>query len=150
MKNKKDYSIVLLLIILLFAVLSSCQKNDMKAIEIPFKYAGYECNDTNYINGQILYPDYVHLDTLVVIELPIAIKLPKNFKGEYVHRITVQNSVWNGMNLKQLRNRLHPVMPNWFDSHRTVNENGRYSLSLKGKQYLKKKKEKKQGINTTK
>lgn len=33
----------------------------------PFKYTGYETSDTNYRNGQILYPDYVHTDTLVVV-----------------------------------------------------------------------------------
>jgi hypothetical protein len=36
-----------------------------------FKYAGYESDDTNYINGQILLPDYIHpKDTLVVINAP--------------------------------------------------------------------------------
>lgn len=37
-----------------------------KTIE-DFKYAGYESDDTHYVNGQILLPDMVHLDTLVVI-----------------------------------------------------------------------------------
>lgn len=36
-------------------------------IEDTFKYEGYETDDTCYYIGQILYPDYVHLDTLVVI-----------------------------------------------------------------------------------
>lgn len=96
MKNKKDYSIVLLLIILLFAVLSSCQKNDTKIIEIPFKYAGYECNDTNYINGQILYPDYVHLDTLVVIDaatLNELIQLPDIGSDEDISEILNESTI---------------------------------------------------------
>lgn len=32
-----------------------------------FKYKGYETSDTNYVTGQILLPDYVHPDTLVVV-----------------------------------------------------------------------------------
>lgn len=36
-----------------------------------FKYAGYESDDTNYINGQLLLPDYIHpKDTLVVTNAP--------------------------------------------------------------------------------
>jgi hypothetical protein len=35
-----------------------------------FKYAGYESDDTNYVNGQILLPDGLHSDTLVVTNAP--------------------------------------------------------------------------------
>jgi hypothetical protein len=52
------------------------------------------------------------------------------------------NNKWNGMNLKQVRNRLQPTMPNWFNSYRRVNEDGKYSLSYKGKQHLNRKKAK--------
>jgi hypothetical protein len=33
----------------------------------PFKYSGYETDDTNYYQGQILLPDLIHSDTLAVI-----------------------------------------------------------------------------------
>lgn len=33
-----------------------------------FKYAGYESDDTHYVNGQMLLPDMVHSDTLVVTD----------------------------------------------------------------------------------
>lgn len=35
-----------------------------------FKYMGYESDDTNYTNGQILLPDLVHSDTLIVTNAP--------------------------------------------------------------------------------
>lgn len=36
-----------------------------------FKYAGYESDDTNYTNGQILLPDMIHPnDTLIVTNAP--------------------------------------------------------------------------------
>lgn len=31
----------------------------------------------------------------VEIRLPLAIKLPKRFKGEYIHSLTVSNNKWN-------------------------------------------------------
>ena len=78
----------------------------------------------------------------VVINLPIAIKLPKRFKGEYIHSITVANSKWNGMNLKNLRNSFQQTMPGWFNSNRTVTKEGKYKLSIRGKQYLNRKRAK--------
>lgn len=33
-----------------------------------FKYVGYESDDTNYTKGQILLPDMVHSDTLIVTD----------------------------------------------------------------------------------
>ena len=38
----------------------------------------------------------------VKIKLPIAIQLPKNFKGKYKHYFTVSNNKRNGMNLKNI------------------------------------------------
>lgn len=35
-----------------------------------FKYAGYESDDTHYTNGQILLPDMLHDDTLIVTNAP--------------------------------------------------------------------------------
>lgn len=32
------------------------------------KYDGYESDDTSYVNGQILVPDMIHPDTLVVLD----------------------------------------------------------------------------------
>ncbi|MEO7044309.1 MAG: hypothetical protein ABI091_03320 [Ferruginibacter sp.] len=37
------------------------------APEKPFRWSGYETSDTNYFNGQILPPDYVHENILVVV-----------------------------------------------------------------------------------
>lgn len=72
----------------------------------------------------------------VKIKLPIAIQLPKNFKGKYKHTLTVSNSKWNGMNLKNLRNWLWETQPNTFNSKFHVSKEGIYKLSIRGKQFL--------------
>lgn len=76
----------------------------------------------------------------VKIKLPVAIKLPKNFKGKYKHSITVSNSKWNGMNLKCLCNSFSQTMPGWMYSKFSINKDGKYMLSIHGKQVLKRKK----------
>ena len=56
---------------------------------------------------------------------------------------TVFNNKWNGMNFNNLCNMFQQVMPNWFGSHRLINKHGKYILSMRGKQCLKRKKTKK-------
>ena len=56
---------------------------------------------------------------------------------------TVWNNKWNGMNLKNITNSFSQTMPNTFNSHRIVNKEGKYSLSIRGKRYLNRKKSKK-------
>jgi hypothetical protein len=72
MKRSKDYTLLALFIPLCIACLFEfgigCEAKKDVAIVNPFKYAGYETDDTTYFNGQILYPDYVHLDTLIVTD----------------------------------------------------------------------------------
>lgn len=76
----------------------------------------------------------------VKIKLPIAIQLPKNFKGKYKHYMTVSNNKWNGMNLKNLRNNLVPTPKNSFNSYISIDSNGMHKLSVRGKNILRKKK----------
>lgn len=76
----------------------------------------------------------------VKIVLPMAIDLPKNFKGKYKHHIKVRNNKWNGMNLKNICNSFNQVMPNWMYSKFSINQDGKYILSRVGQQLLKKKK----------
>lgn len=83
----------------------------------------------------------------VEIILPPAIDLPKRFKGFYTHTISVSNNKWNGMNLKNICNSFVQTMPGWFNSHRSINKEGKYILSIRGKQYLNRKKSKKNIIN---
>lgn len=78
----------------------------------------------------------------VIIQLPTSIKLPKNFKGEYIHEIHVTNSRWNGMNLKELRNRLIVNKVGGMYSPFYINKDGKYKLSLEGQRRLKKRKQK--------
>ena len=78
----------------------------------------------------------------VKIELPIAIQLPKNFKGKYKYSMTVSNSKWNGMNLKNLRRDLVPTPKNSFNSYIHFDSNGMHRLSMRGKNILRKKKHK--------
>lgn len=84
----------------------------------------------------------------VKINLPVMVDLPKNFKGKYTHRIRVSNSKWNGMNLKCLRNRFNinrvGGMYGWF----IIGSDGKYKLSMHGKQILKKKRAKKNNLKT--
>lgn len=75
----------------------------------------------------------------VKIKLPIAIKLPKNFKGKYKHYFTVFNSQWNGMNLKNIRNSFNINRVGGMYGKFTINSEGKYKLSIHGKQLLKKK-----------
>ena len=75
------------------------------------------------------------------IILPIAVKLPKNFKGEYTHLIYVNNNKWNGMNLKKLRNSFTIIRVGGMYGKFTIDQNGKYKLSMYGKKILKKKKE---------
>lgn len=66
-KTKKDYTLELLFICLLLAILGShvsCT-NKLKASGNGHTY---ESSDITYYNGEILLPDYVHTDTLVVID----------------------------------------------------------------------------------
>ncbi len=76
----------------------------------------------------------------VKIKLPIAIKLPKNFKGKYKHYFTVSNSKWNGMNLKCLRSSFNINRVGGMYSKFYINSDGKYRLSTYGKQLLTKKK----------
>jgi hypothetical protein len=79
----------------------------------------------------------------VKIKLPIAIKLPNNFKGKYKHYFTVTNSVWNGMNLKNIYNSFSPLIVGGMYGKFTINNDGKYILSRHGKDLLRKKKLKK-------
>lgn len=71
MKQKKDYTLLALFIpfaiACLFEIGIGCESSKTRQPE-SFKYAGYETDDTTYFNGQVLYPDYVHLDTLIVTD----------------------------------------------------------------------------------
>lgn len=42
-------------------------RKDAPATKV-FKYSGYETDDTSYYNGQLLFPDMIHQDTLVVVD----------------------------------------------------------------------------------
>lgn len=76
----------------------------------------------------------------VKIKLPITIKLPKNFKGKYKHYFIVTNSVWNGMNLKQLRNSFNTSVVGGMYGKFSINSEGKYILSRHGKDILRRKK----------
>lgn len=76
------------------------------------------------------------------IELP-AIVLPKNFKGDYQHYIDISNSIWNGMNLANLKNASAPkIHIGGMYGKFSLNKDGKYSLSNYGKSILRKKREK--------
>ena len=75
----------------------------------------------------------------VKIKLPIAIQLPKNFKGKYKHYFTVFNSKWNGINLKNIRNSFNINRVGGMYGKFIINSEGKYKLSIHGKQLLKKK-----------
>lgn len=83
-------------------------------------------------------------EDVVYLDLPISVKLPKNFKGTYTHSIEVQNNKWNGMNLKKLRNSFIIHRVGGMYGRFSINENGKYILSRYGKELLKKKKARKQ------
>ena len=75
----------------------------------------------------------------VKIKLSVAINLPKNFKGKYKHSISVSNSIWNGMNLMNLRNRFNIIRVGGMYGKFSINKDGKYILSLHGKNLLRKK-----------
>lgn len=77
------------------------------------------------------------------IKLPIAIKLPKNFKGKYKHYFRVTNSKWNGMNLKCIRSSFNIHRVGVMYGKFTINSEGKYKLSFHGKSLLKKRRERK-------
>ena len=79
----------------------------------------------------------------VKIKLPIAIQLPKNFKGKYKHYFTVTNSKWNGMNLKCIRSSFNIFRVGGMYGKFAINSEGKYKLSAHGKSLLKKKRERK-------
>lgn len=79
----------------------------------------------------------------VKIKLPIAIQLPKNFKGKYKHYFTVYNNKWNGMNLKCIRRSFNTLIVGGMYGKFTINSEGKYKLSGHGKSLLKKKIERK-------
>lgn len=62
---KKDYTIHTILLCIAFAML--CNLPACYESHNSMKYEGYETCDTSYYNGEILYPDYVHEDTLIVV-----------------------------------------------------------------------------------
>lgn len=49
-------------LIILLATLCSC--NNTPA---PYKYSGYETDDTSYVKGQVLPPDQIHDNALIVV-----------------------------------------------------------------------------------
>jgi len=75
----------------------------------------------------------------VKIKLPIAIKLPENFKGKYKHCLIVSNNKWNGMNLKTLYNRFTIIRVGGMYGKFTITQEGKYKLSMYGKKLLIKK-----------
>lgn len=76
----------------------------------------------------------------VKIKLRVAIQLPKNFKGKYKHTLTVSNSNWNGMNLKQLRNNLTISRVGGMYGKFIITAEGKYKLSRYGKDLLRRRK----------
>lgn len=86
------------------------------------------------LTRQNLKPDNVK------IKLPVAIDLPKNFKGKYKHSITIFNSKWNGMNLKNIYNSFTILTVGGMYGKFSINANGKYILSRHGKDLLRKKK----------
>lgn len=76
----------------------------------------------------------------VKIKLPIAVKLPNNFKGKYKHSITVYNSQWNGMNLKNICNSFYINRVGGMYGKFSINADGKYLLSRHGKDLLRKRK----------
>lgn len=79
----------------------------------------------------------------VKIKLPVAIQLPKNFKGKYKHFFTVSNNKWNGMNLKNLRNSFNIIRVGGMYGKFTITSEGKYKLSMHGKDLLRKRQAKK-------
>lgn len=73
------------------------------------------------------------------IKLPVAIELPKNFKGKYKHSFTVSNSIWNGMNLICLCNSFNIVRVGGMYGKFSINTDGKYILSRHGKDLLRRK-----------
>lgn len=54
-----------LLILALVCLITSCQKEPQPTAPAVHYY---ETDDTQYVNGEVLYPDYIHSDTLVVTD----------------------------------------------------------------------------------
>lgn len=52
-------------LILITSIFLSCNTNVIH--NEGFKYSGYETDDTNYYAGEVLLPDMVHSDTLIVV-----------------------------------------------------------------------------------
>ena len=77
------------------------------------------------------------------LKLPITKYLPKNFKGEYKHYIKVSNSIWNGMNLVILLRSFNTNKVGGMYGKFTITTEGKYKLSLHGKDLLRKRKLKK-------
>jgi hypothetical protein len=76
----------------------------------------------------------------VSITLPVMIKLPLKFKGEYTHCINVSNNKWNGMNLRVLTTQIFDRVGG-YNSSFTINPlTGKYSLTNEGRKRLKKRK----------
>ena len=76
----------------------------------------------------------------VCINLPISVKLPNNFNGDYIHCLTVSNNKWNGMNLKKLKNSFIIIRVGGMYGKFTINQEGKYKLSRHGKDILRRKK----------
>ena len=79
----------------------------------------------------------------VKIKLPVSNLLPKNFKGKYKHHIKVVNSIWNGMNLKELLYSFNTDKVGGMYRPFRIDSNGKYKLSIYGKNVLRRKKNKK-------
>lgn len=79
----------------------------------------------------------------VKILLPIAIILPKNFKGKYKHMLVVSNTKWNGMNLKNIYNSFTIHQVGGMYGRFSINSEGKYRLSMYGKQLLKRERDRK-------
>lgn len=79
----------------------------------------------------------------VKILLPVAIELPKNFKGKYKHSLTVRNNKWNGMNLKVLHNSFTILRVGGMYGKFRINDQGKYELSRYGKELLNKRRKSK-------
>jgi hypothetical protein len=79
----------------------------------------------------------------ITINLPHYNKLPKNFKGEYIHCFNVSNNKWNGTNLKTLCTQTFNRVGDYKSPFQINPLTGKYSLTLEGQRKLKRMKERK-------
>lgn len=68
MKHSLLIVVIAFALLMILVIVESPRRNPFHGRYPMLRTEGYDVNDTTYHNGELLYPDYVHPETLIVVK----------------------------------------------------------------------------------